>query len=431
MRVRIVVGCLAALLLAVASVRSVAAAADIVWPPTAAELGLMQGSPAADDTRVTLANWQYGPHNRWAFQHVRELVPTVPVSRGEQQHRPFQQAARDVEAIEFEIDGEKRTILELLAVSYTDGFLVLHRGELVYERYLNGLTPERPHLLWSVSKSIAGVLAGTLAADGTLDLERNVETYVPELAKSGWAGNRLRDVLDMQTTSNWIEDYDDARSSVRRQDASNGLLPLPAEFADLPRGNYFFLPTIGGDAERANTFIYKSGDTDVAGWVMEQASGRRLAELLSERLWSRMGAEFDAYYTVDPSGSVLASGGLNATLRDIARVGQLMLDEGVVDGRRVVPADWVRDIATQRNTAAWEKGPHADYGPGGYRSFWWHTANPRGAYYAHGVHGQWIYVDPSAQVVIAKLSSHPEPFSIDDDNLALAGFDAIVRALDR
>ncbi len=108
-----------------------------------------------------------------------------------------------------------------------------------------------------------------------------------------------------------------------------------------------------------------------------------------------------------------------------------MLNEGLADGRRIVPANWVRDIATQRNTAAWENGPHGDYGPGGYRSFWWHTAKPSGAYYAHGVHGQWIYIDPSAQVVIAKLSSHPEPFSLDDDNLTLAAFDAIARVLDR
>ena len=431
MRAQIVVGFLAASFFAAADGQKAALAAELSWPPTAAELGLMQGGPSADDTRVTLANWQYGPHNRWAFQHVRELIPTVRVARGTLEHRPFKNAAQDIETIAFEIGGEQHTILDMLALSYTDGFLVLHQGELVYERYLNGLTPDRPHLLWSVSKSIAGVLAGTLVDDGTLDLERTVESYVPELATSGWAGNRIRDVLDMQTTSSWVEDYDDALSSVRRQDASNGLLPLPKEFADLPRGNYFFLPTVGGDADRAGTFIYKSGDTDVAGWAMERASGQRLADLLSERLWSRIGAEFDAYYTVDPSGSVLASGGLNATLRDIGRVGQLMLDGGTVDGRRVVPADWVQDIATQRNTAAWENGPHANYGPGGYRSFWWHTANQRGAYYAHGVHGQWIYIDPSTQVVIAKLSSHPEPFSLDDDNLALAGFDAIVRAVDR
>ena len=405
--------------------------ADVAWPPTAAELGLMQNSPAADDRRVTLANWQYGPHNRWAFQHVREIIPTVRVSRGELEATPLRSAVKPLQAIEFEVNGERRTVLEMLALSYTDGFLVLHRGDLVYERYWNGLAPERPHLLWSVSKSIAGVLAGTLVADGTLDLERDVESYVPELAQSGWAGNRVRDVLDMQTTSNWVEDYDDPLSSVRRQDASNGLLPLPEEFADLPRGNYFFLPTIGRDAARAGTFIYKSGDTDVAGWAMERASGERLADLLSARLWSRMGAEFDAYYTVDPSGSVLASGGLNATLRDIARLGQLMLDEGMANGRRVVPAAWIEDIATERNSAAWERGPHSDYGPGGYRSFWWHTANAHGAYYAHGVHGQWIYVDPSAEIVIAKLSSHPEPFSLDDDGLALAAFDAIVKALDQ
>lgn len=417
---RRLIGALAALSI------SGAFADEVEWPATAAELGLMSASPAPADARVTLANWQYGPHNRWAFQNVRELLPTAVVSRGDRPVQVITESPRDLESITFASASGKQSVWGMLAASYTDGILVLHRGELVYERYFNGLSAERPHLLWSVSKSIAGVLAGVLAEEGALDLERPVSSYVPELKNSGWADNRLRDVLDMQTTSEWIEDYDDPASSVRRQDASNGLLPLPRELTDLPRGNYFYLPTIGRDPDRAGRFVYKSGDTDVAAWAMERATGMRFAELLSARLWAQIGAQHDAYYTIDPSGSVLASGGLNATLRDIARVGQLMLDEGKVAGRQVVPATWIRDLKSVRNQEAWNNGPHGSAGPGGYRSFWWHTGNPHGAFYAHGVHGQWIYVDPTAQVVIAKLSSHPEPSSRADDALSLAGFAAII-----
>ena len=388
----------------------------------------MVGSPADEAARVTLGNWQYGPYNRWAFQHVRELIPTVVVERGDGPVRPLPRRPEDIGALTITLDGERYSLTEALEATYTDGFMVLHRGAVVDERYLNGLTDDQAHLLWSVSKSITGLLAGALVGDGTLDLTRAVDDYVPELAESGWAGNSVRAVLDMQTTSNWIEDYDDAASSVRRQDASNGLLPMPKEFVGLPRGNYFFLPTIGRSDERAGTFIYKSGDTDVAAWSMERAAGRRLANLLSQRLWSRIGAEHAAYFTVDPSGSVLASGGLNATLPDIARIGQLVLDHGAVGERQVVPAAWVRDIFAERNDAAWRAGSYGE-APGGYRSFWWHRANANGAVYAHGVHGQWIYVDPEAHVVIAKLSSHPEPVSQTGERLTLATFDAIVRLL--
>ncbi len=415
-------------LLAVAA--AAGAGENIDWPATAAELGIMRGSPAAEDKQVTLANWQYGPYNRWAFQHVREVLPTVTVARGDGPVRALPVRKRSLGGVRFSPPGTAATTVEgMLAATYTDGFLVLHQGEVVAERYFNGLTPERPHMLWSVGKSVAGILAGILVADDLLSLEKRVADYVPELAGSGWDDNTIRELLDMQTTSSWVEDYDDASSSVRRQDASNGLLPLPAEFGDLPRGNYRFLPTIGRNDERRGTFIYKSGDTDVAGWVMERASGARLADLLSSRLWSRLGAEHDAYYTVDPSGSVLASGGLNATLRDMARFGQMVLDEGRVGDEQVVPADWIRDIRANLNEDAWRRGDFGD-SSGGYRAFWWHTGNAHGAFYAIGVHGQWVYVDPPAEVVIVKLSSHPEPLSGDDFELTLAAFDAIARALE-
>ncbi len=417
------------MLLAACLTPASASAQVVESPPSAADLRLMVGTPADEASRVTLGNWQYGPYNRWAFQHVRELIPTVAVARGDGPIRALPKRPEKIDALSLAVDGARYSLVDALGATYTDGFLVLHRGAVVYERYFNGLTDDQPHLLWSVSKSISGLLAGILAGDGTIDLARPVQDYVPELADSGWAGNSVRTVLDMQTTSNWIEDYDDPASSVRRQDASNGLLPMPELFAGLPRGNYFFLPTIGRSDARAGTFIYKSGDTDVAAWAMERAADERLADLLSKRLWSRIGAEHDAYYTVDPSGSVLASGGLNATLRDIARVGQLVLDGGTVGERQIVPADWIRDIFAERNAAAWRAGPYGDE-PGGYRSFWWHRADANGAVYAHGVHGQWIYVDREAQVVIAKLSSHPDPVSQSGERLTLAAFDTIVHALD-
>ncbi len=407
---------------------SSAGADDIVWPPTAAELGLMQGSPAAPQNRVTLANWQYAPYNRWAFQHVRQILPTMPVSRGTGPVRVLARDERPLSDVAFVHGARRLSVERMLAETYTDGFLVLSGGKIAAERYFNGLEPKEPHLLWSVSKSVLGALAGILVEDGRLDLEKTVADYVPELAESGWGDNAIRAVLDMQTTSDWIEDYDDPNSSVRRQDASNGLLPLPEEFAGLPRGNYRFLPTIGRNDARRGVFVYKSGDTDVAGWVMERATGTRLAELVSAELWSGLGVEQDGYYTVDPSGSVLASGGLNATLRDMARFGQLVLDRGRLGGEQLVPAAWIDDIRQNLNDDAWRSGAYDARPRGGYRSYWWHTANDHGAFYARGVHGQWVYVDPAARVVIVKLSSHPDPSSSEELAMTLAAFDAIARA---
>lgn len=407
-----------------------ATAADA--PPTAADMGLMVGAPPPADKQVTLANWQYGPYNRWAFQHVRQIIPTVPVSRGSGPVRDFEGAPQDLNGLSFTYGNGKAAsaanIGQMIADTYTDGILVLHRGEIVSEQYFNGLTPDRPHLLWSVGKSFFGMLAGIIAAEDAVDIAAPVSRYVPELAMSGWGDNTIRQVLDMQSTSAWVEDYADAQSSVRRQDASNGLLPLPTEFADLPRGNYNFLPTIGRDDTRAGVFIYKSGDTDVVAWVLERATNMRAADLLSDRLFARLGAEHDAYITVDPSGSVLASGGLNVTLRDLARFGQMVLDGGRVGAKQVAPARWIADMQEKADPGPWQRGPNGEGQDGAYRTFFWHTLNDHGAFYARGVHGQYVYIDPVADVVIVKLSSNPDP-SAGFHGISMAGFDAIARHL--
>jgi hypothetical protein len=279
---------------------------------------------------------------------------------------------------------------------YVDGVLVLQDGRAVLERYAGTLTPERPHLLWSVSKTITALVAASVAADGLVDLDRPVAHYVPELADSGWGPDPLRALLDMRDGSAWTEDYAAPDSTVRRQDCSDGLLEGP-DCEGIPVvGNYRFLPSVPRDPARAGTFAYKSGTTDVVAWVLEAATGRRFADLVSERLWKPIGAERDASITVDVSGFTLASGGISATLRDVGRVGRLLLDRGRVGNRQVVPAAWIDDLVAQDAGTPW------------YRSFVWGLGDGRGTFQARGVHGQFVHVAPASGTVIALLSSWPD-----------------------
>ena len=342
------------------------------------------------------ANWQFGPLNRWAYTHLREVLPTKAIPRDPARIEPIPGLGAVADRIELELGGETVSLATAMDRHYVDGVLVLQDGRAVLERYAGTLTPERPHLLWSVSKTITGLVAASVAADGLVDLDRPVSHYVPALADSGWGPDPLRALLDMRDGSAWTEDYAAPDSTVRRQDCADGLLTGP-DCAGIPVvGNYRFLPTVPRAPARAGTFAYKSGTTDVVAWVLEAATGRRFADLVSERLWKPIGAERDASITVDVSGFTLASGGVSATLRDVARVGRLMLDRGRVGDRQVVPAAWIDDLVAQDAGAPW------------YRSFVWGLGDGRGTFQARGVHGQFVHVAPATGTVIALLSSWPD-----------------------
>ena len=284
----------------------------------AAVLVLLVSSASADvaDQRpagLTGENWQFGPLNRWAYTHMREILPSREIANDPGAVRPIPGLADAKDQLRVRIDGKERFLSNLMTELYIDGILVIRDGRAVIERYDGTLTPDRTHLLWSVSKTITGLTAATVAADGLIDLEKTVGDYVPALADSGWGRDTLRDVLDMRDASEWTEDYDAPESTVRRQDCADGLL-TGSMCADTPVvGNYGFLPDVGRDESRRGRFIYKSGTTDVMAWVLEEATGIRFADLVSARLWKPMGAGRSAGITVDVSGFTLATSAVSAS----------------------------------------------------------------------------------------------------------------------
>jgi CubicO group peptidase (beta-lactamase class C family) len=194
-------------------------------PRTARELGLMQHAPASPSTVVTLSNWQAGPWNRWSFQHVSELIPTARVSRGQSPVWELPSEPANFDGVTFDSSVGRSTIAALLERSYTDGFLVLHRGRIVTEQYFNGMTRETRHLLQSVSKSIAGSLTGVLVEAGQLHPAALVTDYVAELAGTSFEGATVRQLLDMTTGTRFSEDYEDPESDVNRYETAAGWRP--------------------------------------------------------------------------------------------------------------------------------------------------------------------------------------------------------------
>ena len=381
----------------------------------------MGGTPPGPDALVTLANWQDPPFNRWGFQHVRELIPTARIERAETP-RALPRAERDLAGVAFESDGRTWTLGEALDATYTDGFLVLQRGEILTELYRNGLTPSRTHLLMSVSKSITATVAGILAGRGALDPDAAVTAVLPELAGTSWEGATVRHLLDMRAGTRFNEEYSDPAADVRVYEQI--YLWRPRVDAGLPDDACTYMAGLVNDRPHGGAFDYRSVLTDMLGWVVERCGGARLADLVTRELWGPMGAEFDAEVTVDGHGNAMADGGVCATLRDLARFGLVWLE----GGGGVVPEAWVADTLAggEDSREAFIGANYSAAYPGGfYRNKWW-VMDPVTPFYAgHGINGQHVFVHPPSELVVAKLSTWPAADDAALDRIT----DAAVRAV--
>lgn len=377
---------------------------------------------------VTLANWQLEPHQRWAFQHMRELMPSQVID-GNDVPRELPERLVDIAGVELETHWAP-TVTDLIAATDTDGFLVMHRGDVVFEQYVAPMTRRRRHLVMSVTKSVVSCVAASLWEDGLLDPEAPVETYVPELASSGYAGATVRTLLDMRSGIRFHETYADPDSQVRIMERSMGW--APRGLSD-PLGMYPYILTIEHEGAHDDIFEYRSIDTDTLGWVCERAAGQRMSDLISARVWEPIGAYHDAEITADPLGFAIHDGGLSATLRDLGRFGQMLIDGGRVGDRQVIPQAWLDTTldppADVRD--AFARSVNEPYMPGAwYRNQFWMVPGDDGPIQlALGIHGQMVFMEPSTGVVGVKLSAWPSPQDSDRLQGTIAAFRAIGREL--
>jgi CubicO group peptidase (beta-lactamase class C family) len=378
-------------------------------PPSAADLGLMQGMPPLPEKRVTWANWIAAPYNRWGFQHVGQIRPALTVAAGPGAVQPLPASPAALEEFRFDsVSGSEQTLRDHLAGSYTDAFLVMQGGRVVYENYWNGQNPATRHIMFSVTKSVIGLVAEVLIHNGVFDETARVDRYLPELAGSAFADATIRQVLDMAVGIDYVEQYDDPESSSSHYGYASALLPAPggtSRYASL----YEYLPSLKKRGAHGGLFHYVTAVTEVLGWAMERASGKPSEVLVEEMLWSKLGMERDAYFAADPWGRAIAGAGFNATLRDMARFCRMIARNGTINGVEIVPAPVIAGIAAGGDAAAFARDPEfAAWAPGAsYRSQWYVFRDPDPAIMACGIHGQYLFIDFAADLVVVKQSSMP------------------------
>ena len=396
-------------------------------------LGWMQGFPPPADKLITQpsSNFFSFPKLRWTVCHIRELMPTTDVSRGIGAPSKLSYALdKNIDAITFMPTNSKRpmTWKQSLDANYTDGIMVMHHGKVVYERQNGCLNELGNHAAMSMTKSMTGLLAEILVTEGKLDDKALVASIIPELKNSGFGDATVRQVMDMTTALDYSEDYADPNADIWKYSEAASPLPKPKDYKG-PNGYFEYLQTVKKNGEHGEAFNYRTINSDALGWIISRTTGKAVNELLSERIWQKIGAEQSAYMTVDAKGTPFAGGGLSAGLHDMARIGSLMLNKGEINGERLFPAAVVDNIEAGGDKEAFAKADYKQLTNGSYTSMWWLFNNPTPIYAARGVHGQTVYVDPAADMVIVRFASYPDASNGKIDPTSLPAYKAVANYL--
>ncbi|MFI8412103.1 serine hydrolase domain-containing protein [Paeniglutamicibacter gangotriensis] len=382
---------------------------------------------------VDMNNWKLPENLRWSFQHMADFLPTTAISRGEGPVAQLPAALRDLDSVMVAPavpGGAPVSVGAIMNTTETDGWMLMHRGTVLTEQYFGEMTAQSPHLLMSMSKSLIGAVAGALCDSGVLDVDAQLTDYLPELAEAGYAGATVRQLLDMRSGIDFSENYLDPSSGMRKMEQSIGWSALKAPG---PTGMYPFLRTLVRKTAHGGVFEYRSCETDMLGWVCEAAAKSPMATLMSELVWGKLGAESDASMGIDQFGTGIFDGGINATMRDIARFGSLFLNDGLSpSGEQVLSKEWIAQTfaGAPDSRDAFADSPVDNLMPGGmYRNQMWFPYPGDDVVLCLGIHGQMVYINRPAEVVAVKLSSWPIPQDPARLFPTLRAFDAIAAAL--
>ena len=394
---------------------------------------LMSGFPPAVHDQVKASAWRIPRHARWSFNHLRQLLPTAPISASP---NPAQltSARQDLTGLAF-FDGanQQHDVQQFLKASHTDAFAVMHRGQLMFDWFDGFGKADRPHIIFSITKSMATLLAGVLVGHDMLDPKNLVTDYLPELAESAYAGATIRHLLDMQIASGFREDYADSDGifmAYRRASAWN---PVEEEGETVGLRHFLTQMSKSDAAPHGQSHHYCSPHSDVLGWVIERAGNDSFANQFSLHILRPCGGHHHGYITLDTFGAPRVSGGMCLGLYDLLIIGEMVRNRGYANGHQVVPARWIDDMIAVSDNRIWraqnQGEGHRLFANGNYRSLWYQTGFKDQEFCGIGIHGQWLWINPKKELVIVKLASHHSEVDTDTDRLMLAAFAAIADRL--
>ena len=395
------------------------------------KMGWMQGFPPPKDKILSAKDGSFFnfPALRYSVNHMREFFPSRKVLSAKDDYYTLRtKHDKEIESIVFTPWNSETPMnwQEFLDANYTDGIIILHKGKIVYETYPAGLTPDGIHTAMSVSKSFAGTIASILIAEGQIDPNKFISYYIPELTDSAFGDATVQQVLDMTTSVDYTEDYTNPNAGVW-QYAESGNPFRPDNYTG-PYDYYEYLATLKKipGQEHGEKFEYKTVNTEVIGWVISKVTNKSITELISEKIWVPMGAKYDGYYLVDPAGIAYAGGGFSLNLNDMAIFGEMIRNHGKLGRYEVISKEAVEEFSSGGDPELFAKGGEYPLLKGwSYHNFWWITNNEHKAFMARGVHGQAIYIDPVAEMVIVRFASNPLSSNKYIDPVSIPAYEAI------
>lgn len=328
------------------------------------------------------------------FRNIDRLFPTRTVARGDTVSR-LPVSSRPLQDFSYTVDDSTYDLYDVLSLNRVGGMIIIHNGEIMFETYQLGNDEHTRWMSMSVAKSMTATLIGAAIHDGAINsIDDPIVTYLPRFQGTAYDGVTVRNLLQMTSGVAWNETYTDPASDRRSM--------LEAQIGQQPGAILDLMASLPRAAAPGSVWNYSTGETQVAGALVQAAIGKPVAEYLSEKIWSPMGMQADANWWLEsPDGLEIGGSGLSATLRDYARFGLFMLNDGVINGERVLPEGWMDAASTPKTVA----GETVDYG---YMLWPLHGRS----YAAEGIFGQYVFVDPDTHLVVVMLSAQSKPIGL-------------------
>ena len=392
---------------------------------------IMNGSPPPKEYQVTIDNWRKHPYNSWAFVNVRNLIPTSAIENDTSKKINLDKDLTNLNEILIKHDNLSDNLSNILKKCDTDAFLVMHKGKLKFEFFDKFTNQKTPHIIFSVSKSLTSLLTGILVENKVIDLTSTVSHIIPETKGTAYEDATIRNVLDMNVASGFIEDYTGEAAIFKRYRSSTGWDVQDEKSRVLNTGLHEFLSTMPKSSEKhGKKYHYCSPHSDLLGWIIERASGENYSKILSDLLFKPSGINFSANVTLDKLGASRAAGGISISPYDLLLISEMVRCLGSNCNGQILPESWIKDFRSYKDNTCYLNQDHLERFPkGNYRSKWYQTGFNDEEFCAIGIHGQNIWINPKKELTIVRMSSASDPINIKTEELMFSVFKEIANIL--
>ena len=363
---------------------------------------------------INLNNWRTHPYNRIAFSNIEKILPTSIIKKGNNSVS-FKNKFEDLKSLTFlNKYKEHQSLKEYLKKNFTDMFLVIKKGNKVFEWFSENQNSNKSHILFSISKSLTGLIAGVLIEKRLIDESKNITFYIPEVKNSAYDNATIRNLLDMTVSSNFQEEYLDKSGLFNLYRQATGFNPRDTNTKIGLKGFLKLMPK--SQNTHGNNYQYCSPNTDLLGWIIERVTNKKFSEFFSEEIFQKCNPNFNAFVTLDNEGSPRTAGGICMNINDLAKIAELVRCRGSIENNQIIKENTIARLIDYKADYPWPSVERGRLFPkGGYRSKWYQTGHKNKEICAIGIHGQWIWIDQIKEVSIVMFSSRKTPLSLSKD----------------